>query len=210
MRPASETAQLWIPDAIRVSTDFLNSNDLIRNTDAVFVLGDAADERHIYEAVQGVTRGNLKPLRIVSGGVREWHFAGGRVAGNISVLDAPAVVDTKAFHELVRQGATVAMVGKPSREQKQYIRNLVELPAAVNIDKNIATLRLKQGAALPIVLVLPDDMPANDWSRAWAEAAHRTLYIFVDSGSRYASFLDEQRQIAANAGKPLQPRCDLH
>jgi len=208
-RLGADHSKVWIPGALRIGPEFVRTNPLVQNTDSVFLIGDGKDEARIYEAVQNIPRKSLKPLKIVSGGLPEWHRAGGAVSGDASLLDAPVLVNEREFHELLRQGATVGMIGKATSEQKQVIGDVVELATDASVEDDIEVLRRRISDS-GFVLVLPGATDVDRWTRAWLAAFHRSPFIFVDPGSRYANFLDQQGQIAANAGTPLQHRCDWH
>jgi len=207
VRLSAGRAKEWVPDAIRVPPDFLKINALVQGTDLVFLIGDGKDEARIYEAVKDIPRKNLKPLKIISGGVPEWHRAGGPVAGDTSVFDGPAEVNEQEFVQLIRQGAIVALVGNATPLQRQAIGEFMELPPGAGVETNTASVRPRLSDA-GFVLVLSNRADVGLWTRAWITAFHRSPFIFVDPGDRYVKFLDQQSRIAANAGKPLQHRCD--
>lgn len=186
---------------------FLKANSLIGSADTIFLIGDGKDEARIYEAIKDIPRKNLQPLKIVAGGLPEWHAAGGPVAGDTSIFDAPAEVNELEFVQLMRQGATVAILGKTTLGQKEAMGQVVEVPPTASIETNIETLRPKLSDS-GFVLVLPGKADVGPWTHAWSAMFHRSPFIFVDPGDRYVKFLDQQFQIAANAGKPLQHRCD--
>ncbi len=210
VRRDPEITNFWIPNAIHVQPNFLPSNALAQSPDTVVLIGNGKDEAQLLQAVQGLQRSRRNPIRILSGGLPAWYRAGGAVEGNIALLDAPAILDASEFHDLAMQGATMVMLGKLSPEQRKAFPKLVELPADITPQAAIASLRGRVTEETPVVLLLHDTAKATDWTKRWLDAFHQSLYIFVDPGSRYAGFLDQQKRIAANAGKPLQHPCGVY
>ena len=211
VRRDQDIAKFWIPNAIHVQPSFLSSNALAQNADTVVLVGDGKDDAQLLQAVQSLQRSRKNSIRIVSGGLPAWYRAGGTVEGNIALLDAPAILDASEFHDLAVQNATIVMLGKPSSEQRKTFPKLVELPADITPQAAIASLHGRVTGPTPVVVVLLHTADtATDWSKRWIDAFHQSLYIFVDPGNRYAGFLDQQKRIAANAGKPLQHPCGVY
>jgi hypothetical protein len=113
----------------------------------------------------------------------------------------------KEFHDLIAQGAVILVLGKASPDERKVFPNVFELSPALSPQAAIASVPTKVAGQAPIVLVLRSRANAAEWTRAWLDAFHGALYIFVDPGQRYVDFLDQQTLIASNANKPLQHPC---
>jgi len=209
VRLGQDVGKLWIPDAIHLLPEFLSTNALVQSAETVFLVDDGKDESRLLHSVEGLQTKQKNPLRIVSGGVPAWYRAGGATAGNVALLDAPAILEAKEFHDLVMQRATIAVIGKPSAEERKAFPKLVELPADTTLRAGIASLQGRVIQQSPTVILLRSADKAAEWNKAWLDAFHQAPYLFVDAGNRYTGFLEQQKQIAANANKPLQHRCDV-
>lgn len=208
VRPDGERTQLWLPGAAHVSADFLSSNTLIRSTDSVLLIGNGKDDARLLAAARKVPRNKTQSVQIVSGGIAAWRRAGGEVAGDAVALNRPAFIDEKDLHELMAQGALLAAATKLAADRR-FLREPLVITNNVDDQKNIAVLRQHASVNRPLILVLPNGETATRWAHVVSEALDQVPFVFVDAGNRYADFLERQRKIVADAGKPLLHRCDV-
>jgi rhodanese-related sulfurtransferase len=206
VRQNADKSPVWIPGAVRLPPAFVPAFASGITSNFLWI-GSGSDDAALENACHDLPPALRARVRVVSGGIRAWYRAKGKVMGATPVLERVLLLEPLELDALLRQpNARIVEVGAAR------LGAAVESSRRSHVDAKSAPEQAfakaaKSGSDVTVFIVRDAELAAK-WWRASPHGAGREPLFFVEDGDRFAAYARQRNAIAANANKPLTQSCD--
>jgi hypothetical protein len=176
---------------------------------AILLLGDGKSDHELGTVCEPLRAAGFKDVRVLRGGLRALHLAGYPMVGSPRAVDALYTLTSKELHSLAGRDNWNVLVTKSDAADTTRLGirvNAEEENASAVLHRLKTLLKTPSGSEWIVIGVAASEV--SGIRNSLSEAERDRVVFYTEPIRVYASFLQQQTTILAEAGKPLVRPCN--
>lgn len=208
VRAPGEVARLRIPDVLNLHLSDIDTSPFISRDRPLVLVGDGTDTVRLLRACVEARDAESSGIRVLAGGVRAWHRAGGRVIGDIAKLELPWTVASSVIGEFTYlPGTWLVSDAMPSLPDIASARRIDAAGHAPQVLAQRLRAQARTHPPLAILIMLQGNDGLLPWRNAFLSAGLPEPMFHAQGIDAYAQWARQQAQGNQQAGRTLGLGC---
>lgn len=209
VRAPTQAARLRVPAAINLPLSEIGQSPFLADdARALVLIGDAADWPAVLRACTVHQQAGKRPIRVLRGGLRAWHRAGGALSGAIDQLDQPMLIDAETVQALIRLPAAMVLTASSASLPGVPTQHQIAVPG-LDPEPILGRLQAQADASKITAIVVFADQAIDfaQWrDRLLGDGWPEPLF-FRGSTQDFLVWLRQQARMIAQHGQSLETGC---
>jgi rhodanese-related sulfurtransferase len=208
VRSSSAFGSLQAVNSLNIPVGALTHVEFLKPT-AILLFGDGKSDHELSAVCEPLKASGFKDVRVLRGGLRALHLAGYPMVGSPRAVETLYSLNSKELHSLVGRDKWKVLVTKSDAAETTRLGirvNAAEANASAVSNRLKTLLKTPSGSDWIVIGVSASE--ASGIRNGLAEGERDRVLFYTEPIRAYASFLQQQTTILAEAGKPLVRPCN--
>jgi hypothetical protein len=208
VRSSSVFGSLQAVHSLNIPVGALTHVEFLKPT-AILLFGDGKSDHELSAVCEPLRAAGFKDVRVLRGGLRALHLAGYPMVGSPRAVETLYTLTSKELHSLVGRDAWKVLVTKSDAAETTRLGirvNAAEANASAVSNRLKTLLKSPSGGDWIVIGVSASEV--SGIRNGLPEGERDRVLFYTEPIGAYASFLQQQTTILAEAGKPLVRPCN--